>query len=135
VSCFYCIINKYIEWKFMYTVYTIYTKYVLYCPFMSTSGTAIQYRRSGCQSPSPYKIYCLNVNFVFNLCDVLQQCTCCKIKPDYITSPLPPTTAPAITTTATLLLLQINYDIHTNTRAHIITHTNAHNHTHKTNTM
>jgi hypothetical protein len=58
----------------MYPVCTVSIKYTLYCSLMSTSGIVIQYRRSDCQSPSPYKIYCLNVNFVFNLCDVLQQC-------------------------------------------------------------
>jgi hypothetical protein len=61
---------------YVYYIYKcINITYTLYSILMSTCGIVVtQYIGWGCQSPNPTKCTVYSGNFVFNLCDALQEC-------------------------------------------------------------
>jgi hypothetical protein len=59
--------DKYIVYKYTYTVYTVYI-YI-----HSTNDVVINYIGWGCQSLNSRKYTVLNGNFVFNLCEVFKE--------------------------------------------------------------
>jgi hypothetical protein len=88
--------------------------------FFTMSYIDIQYIGWGSKSANPYKMHCLNVNFAFNLCDVLQECNI-PVKQNLtilhlLILLLQPPTVP---------WLLITYDTHTHTPQNVILCTNC----------